>query len=167
MIEFAIYLPKRKAVFKHMRPTVSLGIGNMIDNNKYIPVMDIDKKINYKNLIEIIRGSWRVIGYCGYVLVSTRKGYHIIFETITNWKTLNRLWSKYKNVLDKKWIKLQRLRRFAILRVYGKYVENDICIIEEALFHDNEWFNKWYSLYKSLIGGRTGGRKCANGITRP
>jgi hypothetical protein len=138
-----------------------MGIGNMIDKDKYIPVMDIDSKISYQQILEIIRGAWKVIGYCGYVIVSTRKGYHLIFETITDWKTLNKLWSKYKYYLDRKWIKLQRIRKFAILRVWGKYMDNDLCILEEALFHDNEWFNKWYHLYKLLSGGR----KCANCIT--
>ena len=150
----SIYLPKRRAVDSHEPPTPTFGLGNIAEKNKYVPVVDIDQKLSYKQLIDVVRTGWNIFGLSGYVIVNTMKGHHVIWETTVNWKQLNTLWTKLKHILDHHWITLQRKRKYAILRVRGKYIDSDLCIYEEVLSNEDPCFEKWYSLYKHLMGGK-------------
>jgi hypothetical protein len=60
----------------------------------------------------------------------TSKGFHVIGLKLVSWRELNKVWSDLKVYLDRKWINLQRLRGFAILRVCGKYKPFDIKILD-------------------------------------
>ena len=126
MFEFSIYIPKRKAVKNRQPALLTFGIGNEVRKNKYVPVIDIDDKYGLKTIIST---GYRLLNPSGYMIVSTTKGYHVIFFTIVNWSKLNSLWSKLKNFLDRKWITLQRKRGYAVLRVAGKYRCNDLKIM--------------------------------------
>lgn len=155
MIEFSIYIPRRRACKKHSPSVVALGIGNMVAPNTYVPLVDIDRKIKRKGLYDIIRAGYNVFGReTGYYIASTMKGYHIIWHTLVDWRTLNRLWTRLKPYLDWKWVKLQRRRGYAVVRVRGKYSEKDIELIEEKYVREHDYHKllyMWLRIYKYLV----------------
>jgi len=126
MLEISIYLPKRRAVRGRGVSMVGLGIGNMISRNTYVPLIDIDRRLKPSTLNDIIRCGCKLLNTNNYLIVETMKGYHIIWLTTVSWKMLNRLWTRLKEYIDRRWITLQRKRGYGILRVRGKYNEKDL-----------------------------------------
>jgi hypothetical protein len=68
----------------------------------------------------------------------TSKGFHIIGLKLVSWRELNKVWSDLKPYLDRKWVNLQRVRGFAILRVCGKYRPFDIKVLDLYIFGNLE-----------------------------
>jgi len=122
----AIYIPRRKAVKDRRKPTLSIGIGSKL-GNKHIIFLEIDGK-NYNRLYDVIRYLRRRA--INYIITETSKGFHVIGLRLVTWRELNSIWSDLKPYLDRKWINLQRIRGFAILRVCGKYKPFDIKILD-------------------------------------
>lgn len=149
MIQFSIYLPRSRASAEP--PTITLGLGNKL-NDGYIPLIDIDEKIPVKNLGDILRAGFKILGKCDVIVSETKKGYHVIWLTKTDWKTLNRLWAKLKHIIDRKWINMQRKRGYAVIRVRGKYRERDIKpIVITHLYKRERGVEKWMNMYLKLL----------------
>ena len=122
----AIYIPRRRVVKDRRKPTLSIGIGSKL-GNKHLIFLEIDDK-NYNKLYDVIRYLRRRA--INYIITETSKGFHIIGLKLVKWRELNKVWSDLKPYLDRKWINLQRIRGFAILRVCGKYRPFDIKILD-------------------------------------
>jgi hypothetical protein len=130
----AIYIPRRRVVKDRRKPTLSIGIGSKV-GGKHIIFLEIDGK-NYNKLYDVIRYLRR--RGIDYVVSETSKGFHIIGLKLVTWRELNKVWSDLKVYLDRKWVNLQRLRGFAILRVCGKYKPFDIKILDLYVVSDLE-----------------------------
>lgn len=157
MLEFSIYVPRRRSS-SNRRSCVALGIGNMIGPNEYIPLVDIDRKLDDIAIEYIVRTGWNVIGRsssrCGYIVTDTMKGHHVIWIDRVDWKTLNRLWTRLKPYLDRKWITVQRRRGYAVIRVRGKYPVRDLRV-RKVYLNGGEEMDKvyrWVKLYLLLVG---------------
>jgi len=122
----AVYIPRRKAVLNRRKAMLSIGIGSKI-GNKHLVFLEIDGK-NYNKLYDVIRYLRR--RGINYIITETSKGFHVIGLKLVTWRELNTIWSDLKVYLDRKWINLQRIRGFAILRVCGKYRPFDMRILD-------------------------------------
>lgn len=130
----AVYIPRRKAVKDRKKAYLSIGIGSKL-GNKHLIFLEIDGK-NYFKLYDVIRYLRR--RGINYIISETSKGFHVIGLRLVSWRELNTIWSDLKPYLDRKWINLQRLRGFAILRVCGKYKPFDIRILDLYVVNDLE-----------------------------
>ena len=123
MVQIVLYQPRRKACNNRVKALPTIGITSHVGEgygNRHFLFFDIDKK-NLDIVMQIVDTCMKDPRSRGFIVNETRKGYHVIIIGEFPWKVVNHYWSKFKNYLDRKWITLQRKRKYAILRVGGKY----------------------------------------------
>jgi len=125
-VTYGVYLPRRRAVDGREKPVPTLGLGSRVRvcgyeyHHLYV---DFDRRNVLKNILEFA-GSHFADKF--FVVRRTRKGYHLLVFYPFTAKEVDGYIARLKSMVDRKWLTLQRRRGFYVIRVAGKYREQDI-----------------------------------------
>jgi len=167
---FAVYVPRRAATMKREKPIMTIGIGSKIVLCNYVYhhiYIDFDNKNIIQNIVEYAQKYFR---NKLWVIKETSKGYHLhVYYPFTR-KEVDSYIARIKNLVDPKWLTLQRKRGFYVIRIAGKYNPLDIRTVminpnlsevpELALKYGMTWFlyleHLSRILHKQIVSGELG-----------
>jgi len=127
----------RRACADREPPVGAVGITSEFKYNGkvyHVLFFDVDGKLAHlANVLQYVRKL-----KCSYVVVRTKKGYHVVCFGYFKWKEVQHHWRALKRTIDSKWINLQSKRKYAILRIAGKYSERDIKVVGVNVVEKND-----------------------------
>ncbi|RLE48309.1 MAG: hypothetical protein DRJ18_02240 [Candidatus Methanomethylicota archaeon] len=152
------YFHMRRSTFPQKRKELdyAVGVTCQIDRKHYFLCADIDNPKHVKHILNNLP-SWVVNKMCGLIVTETRKGNHVIILGRFKWRECNRFWTMFKNVIDRGWIQLQRLRHNhmnrigAVLRVCGKYRVPDVRVLVAIYDRCDDGIKWWVERYLAAV----------------